>query len=230
MTWHLTTWHDIVRQLRHYKTCHASVLQPGDYQLLASELPRVVTSLTVDWEDWNHMDFQTAIDAPRWLLLLFSETLSLPCTGYFMTLCWMRWKDMLRLLNEPWTMTMMQHFYLIMNVFVLFQKYLDICLLFFIFGRLLIYFFWILNYNSSLHWCYDNVSNTWHNVLPLTMVITLTVYRTSSFSPVNVAFFSAHLSPEWVKIFTIKCKIFTPEKMRRWKDIWSLDGCNSWKY
>ena len=24
-----------------------------------------------------------------------------PCSGYFMTLCWMRWKDMLRLLNEP---------------------------------------------------------------------------------------------------------------------------------
>ena len=34
----------------------------------------MVTSLTVDWEDWNHMDFQTAIDAPRWMLLLSSET------------------------------------------------------------------------------------------------------------------------------------------------------------
>ena len=38
------------------------------------------------------------------------------------------------------------------------------------------------------------------------MVITLTVYRTSSFSPVNVAFFAAQLSPEGV-IFTKK--IFT---------------------
>ena len=50
------------------------------------------------------------------------------------------------------------------------------------------------------------LSSTWHKVLPLTMVITLTVYLTPSFRPVNVAFFSAQLSPEGV-IFTKK--IFT---------------------
>ena len=78
-----------------------------------------------------------------------------PCSGYFMTLCWMRWKDMLRLLNELWTWQWQwcSTFTDRLTVFVLLQKYLIFryLLLFFIFGRLLIYFFWILNcYIESL--------------------------------------------------------------------------------
>ena len=70
-----------------------------------------------------------------------------PCSGYFMTLCWMRWKDMLRLLNEPSMNNDNDNdaarLHDRLTVFVLLQKYLIFryLLLFFIFGRLLIYFF-----------------------------------------------------------------------------------------
>ena len=40
--------------------------QPGDYERLIKELHNVVTIHTVDWDKWNHMDFITAIDAPRY--------------------------------------------------------------------------------------------------------------------------------------------------------------------
>ena len=43
------------------------ICQPGDYNRLMAELPNVVSKLTVDWPDWNHMDFFTAIDAPTLL-------------------------------------------------------------------------------------------------------------------------------------------------------------------
>ena len=41
------------------------LVQPQDYQRLMEELPNLVKVFYVDWQDWNHMDSLTAIDAPR---------------------------------------------------------------------------------------------------------------------------------------------------------------------
>ena len=41
------------------------LVQPQDYQRLMEELPNLVKVFHVDWQDWNHMDSLTAIDAPR---------------------------------------------------------------------------------------------------------------------------------------------------------------------
>ena len=49
--------------------------QPGDYTRLVEELPRVVKMMTVDWEDWCHMDFFTARDAPTLLYPHVLETM-----------------------------------------------------------------------------------------------------------------------------------------------------------
>ena len=46
------------------------LVQPGDYSRLARELPSVVRMHTVDYEDWNHIDFLTGVDAPRLVLIL----------------------------------------------------------------------------------------------------------------------------------------------------------------
>ena len=42
------------------------VCQPGDYERLIRELPNIVRTRNVDWDKWNHMDFITAVDAPRY--------------------------------------------------------------------------------------------------------------------------------------------------------------------
>ena len=41
------------------------LVQPQDYQRLMEELPNLVKVFYVDWQDWNHMDSLSAIDAPR---------------------------------------------------------------------------------------------------------------------------------------------------------------------
>jgi len=43
------------------------VCQKGDYTRLIAELPHIIKTFTVDWKKWNHMDYLTAIDAPRLL-------------------------------------------------------------------------------------------------------------------------------------------------------------------
>ena len=43
------------------------LVQPEDYNRLVSELPNVVRLHIVNYANWNHQDFLTAIDAPRYL-------------------------------------------------------------------------------------------------------------------------------------------------------------------
>ena len=50
------------------------VCQPGDYERLIKELPNIVTTFTVGWDMWNHMDFITAVDAPRYFLVINLQT------------------------------------------------------------------------------------------------------------------------------------------------------------
>ena len=49
--------------------------QPGDYNQLVSELPRVVRVHTVDHQDWNHVDFLIGRAAPRYLYHLYAQQL-----------------------------------------------------------------------------------------------------------------------------------------------------------
>ena len=41
------------------------LVQPADFTRLIEELPNIVNIFYVDWQQWNHMDSLTAIDAPR---------------------------------------------------------------------------------------------------------------------------------------------------------------------
>jgi len=43
------------------------LVQPEDYNRLVAELPHVVRLHIVDYEEWNHIDFLVARDAPRLL-------------------------------------------------------------------------------------------------------------------------------------------------------------------
>lgn len=51
------------------------VCQRADYSRLLEKLPHIVKTFTVDWEKWNHMDYLTAIDAPRLLYPSILETM-----------------------------------------------------------------------------------------------------------------------------------------------------------
>ena len=42
------------------------LVQPRDYARLLQELPNIVKVYVVDWEDWNHLDALSGIDAPRY--------------------------------------------------------------------------------------------------------------------------------------------------------------------
>jgi hypothetical protein len=44
------------------------LVQPEDYNRLVAELPNVVRLHIVNYTMWNHQDFLTAIDAPRYVL------------------------------------------------------------------------------------------------------------------------------------------------------------------
>ena len=59
------------------------VCQPGDYQRLSQELPHIVRTHTLDWDMWNHMDYVTAIDAPRYLCVCENLDLTNDLTNGF---------------------------------------------------------------------------------------------------------------------------------------------------